>query len=538
MQSSNIPLKIQIPFANSAGSSYKNTIPQASQIGITNGKASLTDGFPPLTFQPISSGGIPPFGADFNGILYEITAIQQWQEAGGMFPYDSSFSTTIGGYPKGAVLQAAAFGGLWVNTIENNTSNPDTGGAGWSSLAFEGSQSVTVTTADVTLTSLQAAYPVLIISGTLTGNRNLIFPAAVGEYIVQNNTTGAYTLTAKTASGTGVTLTQNASTYLYGDGTNINFADSAKVASFNGRTGTVTLTSTDVTSALGYVPVNKTGDAMTGTLTSSGYLAGTSPNSGVTGAVRLYDAVGNPNAVYLQATNNAGTVSYSSLYFNSNGAISASGSFSAISFSGAGTGLTGKASSLSIGGSADSLNAANSYNVYTLIGSNIVAGTSPNNGQTGAIRAYDAPGNPDAVYIQGVNNSGSVGYANIKLNANGLITSVGGAPSTGNSSNYIATSAFVQDALTGGTGQSWQAPGRSAGVTYTNSTGRPILVMLATANSGSPTAYTYIYVNGVNIVNVGTSNDTFFYSFIVPNGATYLVNLGGSGIISQWAELR
>lgn len=261
MQSSSIPTKIPLPFANSAGSSYKNTIPTASQIGITNGKASLTDGFPPLTFQPISSGGIPPFGADFNGILYEITSIQQWQEAGGMFPYDSTFSTAIGGYPKGAVLQAAAFGGLWVNTTENNTTNPDTGGAGWTSLAFEGSQSISVTSADVTLTQLQSAYPVLIISGALTAARNLIFPAIVGEWIVQNNTTGAYTLTAKTASGTGVTLTQGQSTYVYGDGTNIVFADSAKVASFNGRVGTVSLTSSDVTTALGFTPYNATNPA-------------------------------------------------------------------------------------------------------------------------------------------------------------------------------------------------------------------------------------------------------------------------------------
>ena len=258
MQSTNIPAKIPLPFANSASSTYKNTIPTASQIGITNGKASLTDGFPPLTFQAISSGGIPPFGADFNGILNEITAIQQWQNAGGFFPYDSAFSTAVGGYPKGAILQAAAFGGLWISTAENNTTNPDTGGAGWSSLAFEGTQAITVTTADVTVTQLQSAYPVLIVSGTLTGNRNLILPAVVGEWIIQNNTTGAYTLTGKTASGTGVTLAQSQSTYIYGDGTNIYFADSSKVASFNGRVGSISLTALDVTNALGYTPQNAT----------------------------------------------------------------------------------------------------------------------------------------------------------------------------------------------------------------------------------------------------------------------------------------
>jgi len=274
MQSTNIPTKIPIPFASSAGSSYKNTIPTASQIGITNGKASLTDGFPPLTFQAISSGGVPPFGADFNGILNEITAITQWQQAGGFFAYDSSFSTTISGYPKGSILQSANLAGLWVSTAENNTTNPDTGGAGWTSFAFEGSQAISITTADVTLTQLQSAYPVLIVSGAITAARNLIFPAVVGEWIVQNNTTGAFNLTAKTASGTGVTLTQGQSTYIYGDGTNIYFADSAKVASFNGRVGTVTLNATDVTTALGYTPVNKAGDTMSGALTNSSGFVG------------------------------------------------------------------------------------------------------------------------------------------------------------------------------------------------------------------------------------------------------------------------
>lgn len=261
MQSTNIPSKIPLPFANSAGSGYKNTIPVASQIGITNGKASFTDGFPPLTFQGISSGGVPPFGADFNGILNEITAIQQWQEAGGFFPYDSAFATTIGGYPKGAILQSANGSGLWVSISENNVTNPDAGGAGWESLAFNGSQSISITSADVTLTQLQSAYPILIISGAMTGNHNLILPTVTGEWIVQNDTTGSFTITAKTASGTGVVLAQGQSTYIYCDGANILFSDSAKVSSFNGRTGAISLTATDVDTALGFVPYNSTNPA-------------------------------------------------------------------------------------------------------------------------------------------------------------------------------------------------------------------------------------------------------------------------------------
>ena len=67
-----IPTKIPLPFGFAAAVGEINTIPTASQIGIVNGRASLHDGFPPNTFLPITTGGVPPFGGDFNGILNEI----------------------------------------------------------------------------------------------------------------------------------------------------------------------------------------------------------------------------------------------------------------------------------------------------------------------------------------------------------------------------------------------------------------------------------------------------------------------------------
>lgn len=258
MQSTNIPTKIPLPFAYAATGSYIATIPTASQIGVTNGKASLHDGFPPLTFTPISSGGVPPFGADFNGILNEITAITQWQQAGGFFPYDSAFSTTVGGYPKGAVILSSSFNGFWLSSTENNTTNPDTGGAGWVATAFEGLQSIAMSSTSVTMTTLQAAYPIITITGTLTANSTLIVPSQVGEWIFSNQTTGAYTLTVKTAAGTGVVITAGSSQYTWSDATNVYFANASAVTSFNTRTGAIVLNSTDVVSALGFTPYNAT----------------------------------------------------------------------------------------------------------------------------------------------------------------------------------------------------------------------------------------------------------------------------------------
>lgn len=126
MQQSDSPSKFNIPWANSAVDPYIRTIPQASQIGVQNCAASLTDGFPPLTFVPASAGGCPPFGKDFNGILKQITQWSRWNSAGAPVFWDSAFSTQIGGYPKGTILQSTVLvGRLWFSTAENNTTNPD-----------------------------------------------------------------------------------------------------------------------------------------------------------------------------------------------------------------------------------------------------------------------------------------------------------------------------------------------------------------------------------------------------------------------------
>lgn len=132
MQDSNIPVKFVIPFANGAGAPYIRTIPVNSQIGVNAGYASLTDGFVPLNMTPVASGGIPPFGQDMNGILKQVTQSEQWVQAGGVFPYDASFQSSIGGYPKGAIVASVTYFGLsWLSLVDNNLTNPDAGGDNW-----------------------------------------------------------------------------------------------------------------------------------------------------------------------------------------------------------------------------------------------------------------------------------------------------------------------------------------------------------------------------------------------------------------------
>lgn len=75
---------------------------------------------------------------------------------------------------------------------------------------------------NVTLTASEAAKGILVFTGALTANISVILPASpTRSWVVRNNTTGAFTLTVKTAAGTGVAVTQTESNSLYSDGTNI-----------------------------------------------------------------------------------------------------------------------------------------------------------------------------------------------------------------------------------------------------------------------------------------------------------------------------
>lgn len=206
MQLSNSPGKLVLPFASSGN---KNAIPVNSQIGITPGAASLADGFPPLTMTPVAAGGVPPSGLDMNGILYEMSAIARWANAGGSYPYDADFATSadVGGYPKGARVLRADGSGYWFNTVDNNETDPDSGAAaGWVPDFTSGVAVVPMASANVTLTPVQYGKPVIVITGMLTSNLNLIFPNIDNQWSVLNLTTGPYSITAKTNTGVGVKI--------------------------------------------------------------------------------------------------------------------------------------------------------------------------------------------------------------------------------------------------------------------------------------------------------------------------------------------
>lgn len=106
-----------------------------------------------------------------------------------------------------------------------------------------------------------------------------------------------------------------------------------------------------------------------------------------------------------------------------------------------------------------------------------------------------------------------------------------------NISGNAATATTATNSTNGlGVGQTWQtfsSPARQSGVTYTNSTAKPIAVSLnfGAAFNGAPYS---VYVDGVLIVGGTIYSNTVPYFFIVPSGSTYQANCGQIG----WAELR
>ncbi len=81
-------------------------------------------------------------------------------------------------------------------------------------------------------------------TGVKTGNRAIIVPATVQQYWVDNETTGSYTFTVKTAAGTGVVIFDGERAILYSDGTNVLRADTSgisyPIAVAQGGTGATT----------------------------------------------------------------------------------------------------------------------------------------------------------------------------------------------------------------------------------------------------------------------------------------------------------
>jgi len=80
--------------------------------------------------------------------------------------------------------------------------------------------------ANLTLTALDGASDqsrnmVVELTGAMSAGRNVVVPTAEKVYLIKNSTTGGFSVTVKTAAGSGVAVLPSASQWVYCDGTNV-----------------------------------------------------------------------------------------------------------------------------------------------------------------------------------------------------------------------------------------------------------------------------------------------------------------------------
>lgn len=143
---------------------------------------------------------------------------------------------------------------------------------------------LTVTGGTTTLSAVQYANVIQEYFGVLTSNQIIVLPSTVQIYYLNNQTTGSYTLSFKTAAvgGATVSVPQNSTVTVICDGTNVYSSSSAVIGSIS----TITLTAGSAAAP----SFNYVGDTTTGiyhplsgqvAITSSGVNVATFSSSGL-----------------------------------------------------------------------------------------------------------------------------------------------------------------------------------------------------------------------------------------------------------------
>jgi hypothetical protein len=365
---------------------------------------------------------------------------------------------------------------------------------GWQVVAYQktssllpitsGTATVPLTNVNVTLTGSQAAYPVITFTGTLTGNVNVIFPNDVKSYRILNNTTGAFTVTCKTAAGTGVVVAAGSSD-IFCDGTNISVTS---ISSAQITDKIQPILAAVATNAL-TITLNPTTLDFRSTTLSSGAVATVTLASAATLVVPTLATLGSVSGrlsrLIVLALNNAGTIEIACVNIAGSNDLSE----------------TGLISTTAISGSATAANVIYSTTARTSVAYRVV----------GYVESTQATAGTWATTPSTVQGYGGQALASM--------------------------SSF-------GFGQTWQdltgVGGRAIDVLQVNTTSKPIMVSVIT---NATTTFLVIRVNGIDIASDNISNLDYSakmcVSAIVPVGSTYIVSYTGViPTISSWCEYR
>jgi hypothetical protein len=119
--------------------------------------------------------------------------------------------------------------GTWGDKTNTNLNIINQAAAGYQAISIAGGANttpldITDGSSDLTGNTNAARNLIIELTGTITGNQVVTVPDSVEKsYIIKNNTTGAFTVEFKTASGTGFTFAaaDKGTRLAYADGTNV-----------------------------------------------------------------------------------------------------------------------------------------------------------------------------------------------------------------------------------------------------------------------------------------------------------------------------
>lgn len=149
-------------------------------------------------------------------------------------------------------------GSVWV-ALQDSTGQTPAENSYWTSFSGSSGSNGSVLSFDVTgqttitVTNSQSGRRSYYLYGVLSNDVNFVVPAFVTEWFITNATSGAHTVTVKTAAGTGIVVDQGAHRLLATDGTNVVAAitQSDLPATSVSTTGTQTLTNKRITKRTG-----------------------------------------------------------------------------------------------------------------------------------------------------------------------------------------------------------------------------------------------------------------------------------------------
>jgi hypothetical protein len=150
-------------------------------------------------------------------------------------------TTTNKGYTKPAV---GADSGVWGTELNADWDILDSNLGGLNSKSVAGNSNVVATAAEARSLTQR-------LTGVLTGNIVYSLPVAQGGvWVIDNQTTGAFTVTANTSGGTGIVVPQGTAMLVYSDATNMYPVTGKRTGSL---VATITGTTTNDNAATGLV---------------------------------------------------------------------------------------------------------------------------------------------------------------------------------------------------------------------------------------------------------------------------------------------